>query len=232
MNITLTQKQYDYLREARSKQSIINGVNYIAHEEMLKAFDLMEELHRDRFLIGKLKRKAEAQWEAYMKYFFKPQPEPFKAYYIDLGNSMYRALEKKLEYFTGTICEKVKHGNRIPDDMLYARCITTRVMFVQAVWIFEDFFKLYEGLCGYDFSKIFSYADMTGIAETMDKLVDKMRPRQDPHIWDDPVCINAYNAIVDTISSEGFFNNAIQESKEKNPKLSRRYVSKILNKSI
>ena len=203
----------------------IHGIIYVAHEEMTKAFDLMEELHQDRFIIGKAKRKAEQLWNRYYDFMYRHLNEDMRAFHIDYGNAIYSDIERHTEFLTGTVCEQIKkQQQRTPSDMLYARCIVARIMFTDAAIRFYDFFKDYEQQCGINFSGTFAYADPTPIAKQLDTIVEKMRLRQRPDIWKQTTCVNAYSTIIDYLSNEEFFHQKAIEATMENKTLSKEYI--------
>ena len=222
---SLTKKQQNCYKDAVIGFTPFHGINYIAHEEMIKAFDLMEELKQDRFLVGKEKGRAEKLWDAYYNHMWSRLSDEMRAFYVDYGNAIYSAVEPSLEFLAGAICEYVKSGKkRNESDMLYARCIVTRIMFVDSAMRFVSYFKEFEQRCGLNFAPTFAYADMTPLAKSLDYIVEKMRPRQRPDIWNNPACVNAYDRIMEILGDGKFFEGKSEEATNMNTVLGKQYI--------
>lgn len=224
----MTDEQYSTYSEACTRIQPVHALNYAAHEEMLKAFDMIEELNRSRFVSRNIKY-CERYWEQYHCYVSERLSDTMFAFLIDYCNEVYKVLEPKIEFLCGSLSEYYGRGQT--DNILLSRLVTARMMFVLAQHVHQQIIDFYNTK-GMDFGKMFSYVSMASITNEINRIIARMFPRKQTFGLTDTTCVNAYSAILDAIEKNGLFDEAQKNAVDKNRELSMARNIETLSKNF
>lgn len=205
-NKELVGKAYE---DCRMRFNLFHVLNYLMHEEALKAIDVLEEQKALKFNKKKYWKCSLKVYDTY-RYDMQRSSE-YAAWFLlqDYCNAAYEDLEPKL-----TMLE-VNSANYMY-KMKYTKNVVPLSKLVCALKIGElittlrpKYFQTYKKICGVDFSKSFAYADMKEYIRNLLLLYEALAKGQ-PKIdfGEDIPTRNSATVIEDRLAEDDFLDKA------------------------
>lgn len=183
-------------------------------EEVEKTFEMIEERGLVRHRVKKLMKVCRAFYDKYKEKMEKAMPTNTWYLLQDWCNLAQEKAEIPLAHLRYAMQDYLanqpeKHRNH---DII-AQGMTAQIMsqIIHDTW--NDFFKSYKALCGLNFEKDFTYADMSPYMRTFQTICDEIshgNPSVD--FGNDKRCVDAFRALKNKMDNEDFFDKSAEQA--------------------
>lgn len=202
-------ESYENAKKGFSVIHVLIGIAIIDGQDAIDAID-------DAGLRSFTAKKCLVAYERRVKHYetFMRSHMTDKSWYLlqDYSNMAYKRIEDKVSALREA-CERYldKHGESI--SAVLAKCETTFLLWKVAIDSFRAYFAKYEDICRVNFSRDFSYADMSAAFLRWGELVDALAVKsRGIDFGDDEDCVNCWLSLESVLNDEDFLNGSANDA--------------------